>query len=197
MGKFSHVLTFVGGAAIGSIGTWYFLKKHYEEQTEIQIQSVKEAYNRPIVANAIKTMREELNEIGEAASRGIEEGFASAQNEKSTTILDAIKARGYVPEVPDIPKVNEPEVISPDEFGEYYDYVKVFLTYYADNTLADNEDELLTVDEIEDSCGLECLSHFGEYEDDTVYVRNDVKRCYYEITKDLRNYCELQPTDDD
>lgn len=38
------------------------------------------------------------------------------------------------------------------------------------------------------------LKHFGEYEDDSVYVRNDAKKCDYEILLDQRNYQEIFET---
>ena len=33
-------------------------------------------------------------------------------------------------------------------------------------------------------------THFGEYEDDTVYVVNDRLKCYYEICRDYGNYSD-------
>lgn len=33
--------------------------------------------------------------------------------------------------------------------------------------------------------------HFGEYEEDAVFVRNDAKKCDYEILKDLRRFCDV------
>lgn len=42
--------------------------------------------------------------------------------------------------------------------------------------------------------GGDSLEHFGEYEDDSVYVRNDAKKCDYEILLDQRNYQEIFET---
>ena len=39
--------------------------------------------------------------------------------------------------------------------------------------------------------GLDSLTHFGEYEDDSVFVRNDVMKCDYEILLDHRNYKDV------
>ena len=47
------------------------------------------------------------------------------------------------------------------------------------------------VDDIEKVVGEDSLEHFGEYEDDSVYVRNDSKKCDYEILLDQRNYQEI------
>jgi hypothetical protein len=84
---------------------------------------------------------------------------------------------------------DKPYVISPDEFGEFYDYEKISLTYYADQVLADEDDEL--VEDIEETVGFESLNAFGEYEDDSVFVRNDRLKCDYEILLDQRKYSDV------
>ena len=43
----------------------------------------------------------------------------------------------------------------------------------------------------EESVGKESLTHFGEYEDDSVFVRNDNLKADYEILADKRTYAEL------
>ncbi len=35
------------------------------------------------------------------------------------------------------------------------------------------------------------MEHFGEYEDDSVFVRNEENMCDYEILLDQRNFSEL------
>ena len=44
------------------------------------------------------------------------------------------------------------------------------------------------VDDIEETVGIDSLTHFGEYEDGSVFVRNDERKCDYEILLDHRNY---------
>ena len=39
--------------------------------------------------------------------------------------------------------------------------------------------------------GLESLTHFGEFEDDSVFVRNDRLKCDYEILLDQRTYSDV------
>ena len=41
--------------------------------------------------------------------------------------------------------------------------------------------------------GLESLDHFGEYEEDTVYVRDDSKKVDYEILRNTEEYYDLYP----
>ena len=85
-------------------------------------------------------------------------------------------------------EMKEPYVITPDEFVDGEEYEKITLIYYADNVLADEDDDL--VNNVEDIIG-DALSHFGEYEEDAVYVRNEQLRAEYEILKDLRTYAEV------
>ena len=47
------------------------------------------------------------------------------------------------------------------------------------------------VDDVEEIIG-DGLDHFGEYEDDSVFVRSDAKRCDYEILKDLRDFSDFK-----
>lgn len=89
-------------------------------------------------------------------------------------------------------KKDGPYVIPPEDFGEFEDYEKISLTYYSDGVLTDENDEIM--DDVEDSVGEDSLNHFGEYEDDSVFVRNDRKKCDYEILLDLRKYEDVVKT---
>jgi hypothetical protein len=86
---------------------------------------------------------------------------------------------------------DEPYVISPDEFDEIDGYMAISLTYYSDDILADENGVI--VDDKEEIVG-DALQHFGEYEDDAVFVRNDAKRCDYEILRDEGTYAEFRKT---
>lgn len=86
----------------------------------------------------------------------------------------------------------EPYAISPEDSGES-DYTQINLTYYSDGTLADDEDEIL--EDIANTVGVDFASHFGEYEDDTVFIRNDRLKCEYEIQRDNRTYEEVTGID--
>ena len=84
----------------------------------------------------------------------------------------------------------QPHVITPEEFGELYDYEKVSLIYYADGVLTDEDDNI--VDDVDGIVGIDSLNMFGQYEEDSVYVRNDERRCDYEILMDERKYHQVK-----
>ena len=56
--------------------------------------------------------------------------------------------------------------------------------------LADDNDDV--VEDVNNVVGTESLTHFGEYEDDSVFVRNDGLRCDYEILLDQRKFSDVQ-----
>jgi hypothetical protein len=83
--------------------------------------------------------------------------------------------------------VERPYVIKPEEFGENDDYNQVSLTYYIGNgVVTDENDEPL--ENVEDTIGSDYVQHFGEYEEDSVYVRNDRRRTDYEILLDTGDW---------
>lgn len=180
------IATFFAGAATGAWTAWELLKDTYEEKTRVEIESVRKAYESLSKNAQNEEKKEEPKPVAEEV-KTTRDLLSYAQK--------IIEEKKYTPDIPNIPKHDGPYVISPDEYGEMYDYSRVNIIYFADGALSDNEYDILTNSEVEESFGYECLDHFGEYENDTVYVRNDAKKCDYEIQKDLRNYSELDMGD--
>lgn len=85
-----------------------------------------------------------------------------------------------------------PYVISPEEFGEIEDYERISLIYFADGILTDEGYEV--IEDVDETVGEESLDHFGEFEADSVFVRNDLMKCDYEILQDNRTYAEVLQT---
>lgn len=81
-------------------------------------------------------------------------------------------------------------IIPPEEFGTNAGYEEISLTYYSDGVVADDDENIMSDEEIEKTIGFESLKHFGEYEPDSVFVRNDHIRADYEILQDERSYEE-------
>ena len=174
-------LAFAAGAAAGSITTWFLVKSKYEQIAQEEIDSVKEAFSKKATpvetennAAAKAEPKEEKPGIMEYAAllreRGYIKNTSSTENEKEREAF-----------------MEKPYIISPEEFGEFDDYEKISLTYYSkDEILTDENDEI--VDDVDDIVGIEALNHFGEYEEDSVFVRNDRLKCDYEILLDLDSY---------
>lgn len=187
MSKIVTPAAFFIGLAVGAGAAWYYAKEKYARIAEQEIASVKEAYaqrepkqEQPVEAPATKVAAgkpPEKPSIADYAQRVQEAGYT----DYSRTVEPDQK-----------PKPGElPYVISPDEFGEIDEYTKVSLTHFADGVLADECGEV--VDNVEEIVG-DALEHIGEYEEDCVHVRNDAKRCDYEILEDLRTFEEFEET---
>ena len=206
MSKMTGFVIFVAGAAVGSVTTWYYVKKKYEQIACEEIQSVKEVFAKnaqnhrdaeiDISESQEKAvMAREKPSVAEYAKKLSETGYTNYSNsimvddddqeEKSD---DPGAEPGKYFGDPDA----DPYVIPPEEFGEKDDYDRISLTYYADHILADDNDQLL--EDVEGTVGFESLTHFGEYEDDSVFVRNDRLKIDYEILRDERKYSDVIKT---
>lgn len=88
------------------------------------------------------------------------------------------------------PYINGPYVISAEDFNSSPPgYNAQPLDYFADGVLADGWGMPL---DIEETIGEEALDHFGEEQDDIIYVRNERNEIDYEVTKDPRTYEEVR-----
>ena len=183
MSKVTGLIIFVLGAATGSIVTWQFEKKKYEKIAEEEINSVKEVFSKREQDMADVEITVEPQPSVEASLKKFEE------KPDISTYAGILKNEAYVPEGTEMAE-NKPYVISPDEFGEFEDYDTISLTYYADQVLVDDGGD--KIEDVDDVVGMESLTRFGEYEDDSVFVRNDRLRCDYEILIDERTYSEAQ-----
>ena len=190
----TNAFIFAVGAIIGSAVTWKLIKTKYEQIAQEEIDSVKETFSR---LHDESTDKEEKAKMVECAKDLIS---ISDKKEKSNMkeYASKIKEYDYVnysdneKEVSNVK--NHPFVISPEEFGEM-DYSMVSLVYYADGVLANDCDEI--IEDVENTVGTDFPSHFGEYEDDSVFVRNDTRKCDYEILRDKRKFSEVAAVDEE
>lgn len=214
MSKASTGFAFVAGLTIGAAGAWYYLEDKYAKLAEEEIASVKAAYAKREKPTTEEKAGHFPQKRTDRSQNYTDRLFANIKNSEQTleavSLVNAAKnmdkgsiteytqrlqEAGYkdysrtIDEKPSGTPGEVPYVISPDEFGELEDYTKVSLTYFADGVLADECGEI--VDDVEEIIG-DGLDHFGEYEDDSVFVRSDAKRCDYEILKDLRDFSDFK-----
>ena len=201
------VLIFVLGAAAGSLATWKLIEKKYKDIAQEEIDSVKDTFSK-MKKNEYPDKLEDYPDFEEFNdsddSDDVEEEPKPEQkidrNNKPDIVEYAkiLSETGYTnyaerqdkKEKKGVEPVEDerPYVISPDEFGEKDGYENVTLTYYADGVLTDYFDNVISnVDEV---VGFDSLDHFGEYEDDVVFVRNEKMETDYEILRDLRDFNE-------
>lgn len=185
MSKITGLVMFAVGVAVGSVVTWQYTKKKYEQIAQEEIDSVKDVFAKKESDMEVKVESEHPN-VQEARFDRLED---KPDLSEYAAILDK---EGYISEEDSQVNNDKPYIISPDSFGEFNEYEIISLTYYSDQVLADENDE--KIEDVESIVGYESLAHFGEYEDDAVFVRNDRLKCDYEILMDNRLYSEVKKT---
>lgn len=187
----SKIFIFAVGAALGSAVTWKFVETKYKKIADEEIASVKAVYSK-------KTIPADRIEAGKMPI-----DISKKEPEYKPSEADLIKLKekietnGYrdysikkdnkkVEEEDDM----EPYVIPPEDF-DTEDYQVESLTYWNDGVLTDEFDNV--VFDLPGTVGEDSLNHFGEYEDDSVFVRNDRTRTDYEILLDTRNFKDVYP----
>jgi len=171
---------FAVGAALGSLVTWKLVKGKYERIAQEEIDSVKEVFYR--------RGQTDISAEAEDDAEEVEESDDGPTEEEVSEYKDIINKHGYSAVEGVETMHDKPYVIAPEIFGDDPDYETVSLTYYADGVLTDEDNCIIDPGEIEDMIGEESLDHFGEYEDDSVFVRNEERMIDYEILAVTNNY---------
>lgn len=176
----NKVLWFAAGVAVGALATNHFFKTKYERLYQQDVESVKRAFSMPQQSEPVEGDTE-----------------TTSTPEEVKTYHDIISKQGYstTSDIPDdsigkeVKGVSKPYVIPPADFDTEDDYDVISLTYYADGVLADEQNN--PIEDVDRLVGRDSLTHFGEYEEDAVHVRNDEMRCDFEILRDLSKYSDV------
>jgi hypothetical protein len=177
----SKVFIFSAGVAIGVAASWKFFETKYKKIAQEEIDSVKEVF-------AFK--KEDSKPTEPDDSTEDDESKPIFTEEEANEYAEFVKDLGYTNEEKGVDNVRkEPYVLSPDEFGELADYGTESLTYYADGVLTDDFDN--PIEDVGAMVVEDFADHFGEYEDDSVFVRNENHKTDYEILRDERNFSDV------
>ena len=170
-------LAFFAGVAVGVFGSWRVLENKYKRIADEEIESVKETFAKQFKEQEEKEFVEPVSGVHELNSMVDLLGYGnSEENNKKEDEKDmAENADVYV--------------IPPESFGEI-GYETESLTYYADKVLVDEIGNVIK--DIDNTVGINSLETFGEYEDDSVFVRNDILKKDYEILLDYRTYTDAE-----
>ena len=194
--KLSNALLFTAGVAVGSLVTWRYFKTKYE-----------------VVEDEIEEKTEEPEGESEEESPEVLESKMSYKKPPLKEYVKMVEDNGYMPKthMEEVEEeiangewgdkdVYEPFIIRPDEYGELHAYETLSLNYYADGVLTDELDN--PIEDVESLVPADFADHFGEYDDNAVFVRNDNLECDYEILRDLRKFTDVvgeypYPTEDE
>ena len=190
LNKLSSVLIFALGAAIGSVVTWKLIERKYEQRYQEEVASFKEVQLRKKddehakeISKIYSTITREKPDVLEYAARLKDHGYTD-YSKGDPPEEDVQEGKNIEP----VPK-SAIYVIPPYEFGDIDEYETISLVYYSDQILSDDMGSI--IENIEEIVGFEALGRFGEYEDDSVFVKNDILKCYYEILLDKQRYVDM------
>lgn len=153
------VIGFITGALVGSIVTYLLTKKKIQAQADMEIEEVRETF-----ANFKRNQEVVLTE------------HKIPENRDLSRYSKVVKE----PAPKDDPSPSDkPCLISMEEYVEDDEYDKETVIFYSeDGVLTDQFDHVLGVNDI---IGEEALKHFGDEEEDIVYVRNNKFMTDYEV----------------
>ena len=169
--NFKYILTFIAGAAIGGTVSWKLAKKKYS--FEESLDDIKDAYDSHEEAAEDLKSRHAKPDISEYASKIEEEEYSSEEPKNEV----------------------KPHVISSEEFAELSDYSTATLYFYNDGYIVDENEDVLSKDDIEDYVGLENIQKLGDTEDEVLYVRNDVRHTDFEVILEDSNWEDIPHPD--
>ena len=213
---FFNVILVTAGAAIGSLVTWKVVETKYARISQEEIDSVKDEYKRIMdrqrkEVEMYRRMHTNVDDAEEEETVEVEAKTGTDENteEHKQEIIDYSNItrsyrssddeadepenneEGVELDEDEVPYVNAPYVIPPEEFCGIPGYSGEPLDYFADGVLADGWGVKMDLDE---TIGEDSVNHFGEYVDDIVYVRDEAKEIDYEVTRDPRTYDEAVRT---
>lgn len=180
-----NVLIFVAGAAIGALVSYKIAEVKCQKKADEDIAEMREWVASKTQGFEPKEFEPQTFEPEKQEDVSLDKavhdytqvlkrtGYDEKENEKEGEDMDQVK----------------PYVIPPEEFDEM-GYATTSLTYYKDGILTDEDGDVLDDEHIQWYIGKESLTTFGQYEDDSVYVRNENLQVDYEILYDQRTYAE-------
>lgn len=210
--KFINVLAFAAGAAIGSAVTWKVVKTKYERIAQEEIDSVKAVFAEGLADFQAPAADDDESEDSDAERPRMITRQIDWEELEDLDEFDEEEETEYQANEADLAEYGQltgyyntekggaesmtkndarvPYVISPDDFASLDNWKTVSLTYYADDILEDEKYNIVT--NRDDLIGCNALTTFGEYEEDSVFVRNERLKTDFEILKDYRTYDEAR-----
>lgn len=185
-----NAIIFLSGVGIGSVATYFALKKYFEQKADAEIEEMDAYYrekNRDL--EDLEEREKQFNDLQEEAQAvKIQKDF-----------IENIKASQYTnysgtDEAEPVEKKNE-EIyqITDKEFGQFPDddWDDASYTWYEDtDELVDEYGETIDASEVENILGKKFRSYFGKnkLEPDLIMIRNEGYKRDYEVVRDHDRY---------
>lgn len=179
-------IVFAFGAAVGGVIGYIYASKHRDEYEIINDNNEEEtdkkdethvglnikAWEKPPITDYVKMYKGEnentMMNVNDITTRPVDDSdliVSTKESEKDYKIT----------------------LLTPDEFDEEANKGNaVELHYYEDGILADDDDNV--INDIDEFIGLESLKHFGEFEDNLLFVKNNGTDIAYEVVYENTTY---------
>ena len=174
------IIFFSAGMVAGGLVGYYICKRKYHI---VQVEEVEPAKTgeKSEGSGLLKVSSEEMGEmIEKTESKMYEASYKQYQKGADEEWEEAEKVSPVEPEM-------VPYCISPDAYAnEHNEYAKIVLLYYEDNEVLEYEEYDINAGDdhfadIGSTIGHDAINHFGEYERDAVFVRNERLGNDYEV----------------
>ena len=194
------ILTFFAGAVAGSVVTYFISKdkitskaeKEAYEKAEEDINEMREYYAKKNTTSSTSSKEETIDKnIKEIKEK------ASAAKEKASIVDYTNLAKKYNKNNDALSKTSRPYVISPYDFDNDKDHLKVYMTEYSDSILVEDETgEVWLPDKINTTIGCDYERYYGSFAPDELYIRNDDMCTDYDVCKDNSKFSDIYPSTD-
>lgn len=191
-----NLLIFLSGLTIGGAVVYGALRKKVEDRIDAEIGEIKayyenkykkvasdeeEAVNEPIL-----DLKSEDNYDRDSIVERLNYG-AMFKGTKDDVIKEEMEG---VTNMVTKPNSNSPVIISDDEYYGDLEYDKVTVTYYSESKefVSGKGTPIPYEDMIENIGDERFLEEFGQYETDTLFVRNPEQKIDYEVILEEKEY---------
>lgn len=165
-----EITIFAAGVVVGGAIMTFIVKKQCAKKAAEDIKSVVDTYEKAMFTAAQKNEEEKEKDQSETKPE-----------------LD-LKEKLYSKLEP-ATKVDEPYAITMEEYERNENgYFQEMLFYYADNVVANVNDEVIDVD---NTIGREALRILDESIGDKIYIRNEALEMEWEVNNDPRDFKEV------
>lgn len=189
-----NVLIFLSGAGVGAVGTLLYLKEKYLARADREIDEMRLHYEGKL--EELKEMERDIGLTKDIISEnGYDNPQNSIENDEKPVLAEEIVVKKPKKRVKKTVKeekfdIPEPRIISFDEYTDDSSYGKCVLSYFEDDETVIDQNEEVVTDAI-NILGRDNLDQFGmieEFEDDTLYIRNEMLGFDYEVVRERGSY---------
>ena len=199
-----NILFFLLGAGVGSTVVYFVVKKHYENLIDEEVESVRQYYKSQEDEDDEETdlSENEVKTLKKAPKLAKKDPKTAENDENYKEIIEKMNYGEFFPkkakteEVAVEADIPTRYVINGDAFAGDNRNEKVSLYYFEGDGVFMNIETDEVVPNGMDLIGEDNFERLGEFEEDVLYVRNDVTKTDYEVIQEHYAYAESEYRED-